>query len=628
MQSEPTTDDHVDVEIANCLGSQTPRSFFLYAGAGSGKTRSLVNAVRHGLAERGHEMALRGQQIAVITYTNAAADEISSRLAFNPLVRVSTIHSFSWDLIRDFQADIRSWVKAELSAKITELGSKSSRVGTKKEADRVLSLQRAQDRLAGIDSIRRFTYSPVGENRGREALNHSQVILLTAKLLATKPLLGQILTAGYPILFIDESQDTSKPLLEAFMRVASEREGEMVLGLFGDTMQRIYSDGKSDIAASIPPTWATPAKVINHRSPERIVKLSNRIRSNVDSHLQEARADRGKGCVRLFITKTGSDTSSIETRVIEEMASVTQDSGWVDFATSVTERGGVPGVKRLILEHSMAAQRLGFANLFTALSGLPTERTNLLDGSIAGLQVFLNQVGPLIEAHLNKDPFRVARLVRESSPLLSKETLANTSEAQGALRKTLDQAQGAVDRLTALWAEQTAPTMGEVATVLEQTGLFTLSATVRAAVLSLDPSDREGHVDDDISAWQKCLLVSFDELTQYGRYVGGYSAFATHQGVKGLEFPRVLVVISDHEAGGFLFSYEKLFGVKSASKADTDNRLAGKETSIDRTRRLMYVTCSRATQSLAIVAYTAEPDALRAFAIDNHWFEQDEVTLL
>lgn len=628
MPSEPSVDDHVDVEIAECLNLRSPRSFFLYAGAGSGKTRSLVNAVRQGTEEWGQELAIRGQQVAVITYTNAAADEISSRLDFDPLVKISTIHTFCWELIREFQEDIRNWVRADLTAKILELGSRSSRAGSKKETDRVLSLQRAGDRLARIDELRRFSYSPAGENRGPEALNHSQVIMLTAQLLTSKPMLGRILTTRHPILFIDESQDTNKLLLEAFMRVAAEREGEFVLGLFGDTMQRIYNDGKTDIAASIPSTWATPAKVMNHRSPERIVRLSNRIRSDVDGRPQESRADRGNGVVRLFIARTGADTYAVESSVAKEMASTTQDMDWAFPSASETEPNEGPAVKRLILEHSMAAQRLGFAHLFTALSKLQAERTSLLDGSIAGLQVFLKQVDPLVDAHRSQDMFRLARIVRENSPLLAKNALEDASKEEGALRQILDQSQAAVDQLTGLWDANVTPTLGEVAAVLDETGLFPLSAAVKTAVITGGPSDSNDPVNDEIGAWQECLSAPFSELTQYGSYVNGLSPFATHQGVKGLEFPRVMVVISDDEAGGFLFSYEKLLGVKPPTKADVDNALAGKDTSLDRTRRLMYVTCSRATKSLAIVAYTAEPNAVQTFAVDNNWFAAEEIVLL
>ena len=93
--SNISSDDHVDDEIAGYLNPDTPRSFFLFAGAGSGKTRSLVNALTHIRKMHGRTLTFRGQRVAVITYTNAACDEITRRLDFNPLFYVATIHSLS-----------------------------------------------------------------------------------------------------------------------------------------------------------------------------------------------------------------------------------------------------------------------------------------------------------------------------------------------------------------------------------------------------------------------------------------------------------------------------------------------------------------------------------------------------
>lgn len=98
------------------------------------------------------------------------------------------------------------------------------------------------------------------------------------------------------------------------------------------------------------------------------------------------------------------------------------------------------------------------------------------------------------------------------------------------------------------------------------------------------------------------------------------------QGVKGLEFPRVVVIMDDDEAQGFLFSYEKLFGAKG--KTDTDIKNEGKDTSIARTKRLFYVACTRAEQSLAIIAYTHNCDAVRQTAIKNNWFSEEEIIVL
>ena len=121
-------DDHVDVEIRECLSLESPGSFFLFAGAGSGKTRSLVNAINSVLSCSGTTLQLKGKYIGVITYTNAACDEIGRRVHFNSTVRVSTIHSFVWSLIEGFNGDIKAWLRTSLREEITKL-SRQEREG-------------------------------------------------------------------------------------------------------------------------------------------------------------------------------------------------------------------------------------------------------------------------------------------------------------------------------------------------------------------------------------------------------------------------------------------------------------------------------------------------------------------
>lgn len=87
-------------------------------------------------------------------------------------------------------------------------------------------------------------------------------------------------------------------------------------------------------------------------------------------------------------------------------------------------------------------------------------------------------------------------------------------------------------------------------------------------------------------------------------------------------------MINDDEARGFLFAYGKFFGTKERSKADLENEAAGRETGSDRTRRLFYVTCSRAEKSLAIVYYSPDPALARSAILQYGWFEQSEVELI
>lgn len=108
-------------------------------------------------------------------------------------------------------------------------------------------------------------------------------------------------------------------------------------------------------------------------------------------------------------------------------------------------------------------------------------------------------------------------------------------------------------------------------------------------------------------AYQLFLERPFSELAAFASYADGLSPNGTHQGLKGLEFPRAMAVTNDEEAGGPLFSYDKLLGVKEPTKTDRDNERVGKDNALACARRLLYLTCSRAEKSFAMVVYPPQP---------------------
>ena len=98
-------------EIYECIKNlHNLKSFFLFAGAGSGKTHSLVKILQKYKKDYSQNLRFSNKQIAIITYTNAACDEIKDRLDYDDTFLVSTIHSFVWDLIKPYQKDIKRWV--------------------------------------------------------------------------------------------------------------------------------------------------------------------------------------------------------------------------------------------------------------------------------------------------------------------------------------------------------------------------------------------------------------------------------------------------------------------------------------------------------------------------------------
>ena len=215
VASNADLDRHVDNEIAACLSLKSPRSFFLFAGAGSGKTRSLEGALTHIRNQYGAELRLRARGVAVVTYTNAACDEIVRRVSQDPLFHVSTIHSFAWHLIGGLNSDIRNWLRVRLVADIQELeeAERKGRPGTQASVARQADVVAKAQRLALLDRIKSFIYNPNGDNREKNSLNHAEVISLCSAFLAEKPMMQQILAAKYPFLLVDESQDTNKTWL-------------------------------------------------------------------------------------------------------------------------------------------------------------------------------------------------------------------------------------------------------------------------------------------------------------------------------------------------------------------------------------------------------------------------------
>ena len=612
----------VDDEIYRCLDLDNPRSFFLFAGAGSGKTRSLVEVLKRFRKHNVHRLRLNAQQVAIVTYTNAACDEIKRRLEFDPAFSVSTIHSFAWELIKPHQHDIREWLRIRIQSDITELeeAQRKGRPGTKAAEDRPRQIAAKQRRLDALNGIRKFTYNPNGENTGKDSLNHAEVIGITAELLESRPLLQKILTLKFPILLVDESQDTKKELVDALFAVQSLHQDKFSLGLFGDIMQRIYNDGKEDLGrAPLPDDWLTPKKEYNYRCSRRVVELINKIRAEVDQNLQKP-AKSEEGFVRLFIADTtnGIDKERYERFVSQKMAEVTGNDLWI-----VERRHN----KTLTLEHHMAAQRGGFASFFNPLYEVDKLKTGLLDGTLASITFFSEKVLPLIESLKAGNHFAVSRIVSKYSPLISKEYFEQSAEPKIEVAK----AKEAVDALYSLWRENADPTLISILREIQRSRLFSAPDVLTLIASRQDKNYEETKDENDrdpiVDAWDKALTSRFSEFKEYITYISDESRFGTHQGIKGLEFPRVVVILDDEEARGFLFSYDKLFGAKAPSARDMRNQGEGKETSIDRTRRLFYVTCSRAEESLAIVAYTNQPGEVRNKALANGWFDEAEIIL-
>lgn len=81
-------------------------SFIFNAGAGSGKTYSLVESLKYLISKKGEFLKYHNHNVICITFTNVAAEEIKQRLGNSSLAIVSTIHDRMWDIIQHYQPQL------------------------------------------------------------------------------------------------------------------------------------------------------------------------------------------------------------------------------------------------------------------------------------------------------------------------------------------------------------------------------------------------------------------------------------------------------------------------------------------------------------------------------------------
>ena len=607
-------DSQVDETLEKCILATPRTSFFLFAGAGSGKTYSLVLLLKKIRDKIGQDLMLRGKNVAVITYTNAATDEIINRLDYSPVFHISTIHSFVWDVIKYYQNDIKQLYCQYLRDDIRIIGEKldsARNKTTKTYRTNFEKMNYLKDRLERAETIEKFVYNPNGSNPEYNALNHADVIKISAQMIMNSLMLQRIIAQRYPIFLIDESQDTKKELVDAFFSIQKNFGETFTLGLLGDQKQRIYTDGKKDMVSIIPIEWEKPVKKMNYRSAKRIVKLANAIGKDIDFHAEQvSREDAIEGFARLFIVQQGNgiNKDEVEQTVMKKMCELTKDAKWVEANTNV---------KILTLEHMMAARRLGFEQFFGPLSKVTKYQMTFLQGTVSELEFFTKEILPIADS-IKEDGRIALEILKSNSPLLSKKNIEKSYELYLRCREET----GTVAKKV-----NDDHSIREVVKAVRDSQLLTIPEVIRQAC-ELTPDEINDEMEEDLQAWVKVMDLSISMVRKYDDYVNQHTRFDTHQGVKGLEFERVMVIIDDSEAKGFMFSYDKLFGVKELTETDIKHIEAGEESSIDRTLRLFYVTCTRAKESLAIIMYTSDPNKVRNQAINKGWFAEQEIELL
>lgn len=620
-------DTAADQTLYDCINASPPRSFLMIAGAGSGKTTSLIKGLTEILNKHGEKLKLRRQKVACITYTLVAAGEIWADVGNNPLVQVSTIHSFLWSLIRSFQSDIHEWVTNRIDEKLEELRNTATNFGPRvqqrtrdKNQSDIARYEQQRDR---IGRVRSFTYG-TGSNYVKGILGHDDIIKMVPQFIAERPLMRTLVAQQYPFLFVDESQDTMENVVTALKAIDEQMGAQFCIGFFGDPMQRIYPTGIGAISPG--PHWANITKPENFRCPATVLRVANAIRRDGDGLVQTR--GRMTGPEDALVSAPGS--AHIFILPIDEKRDqrVAQVRGWFSAKSNDPVWAAdtdAEGVKLLVIVHRMAAKRLGFADLYAALNDkAPNKFKNgFLDGTAWPLRPFKSFVLPLVDASMKGKEFDVMQILRSQSSLLAREKLKGIDVAEQLIKL-----RQFTEDLQQMMTPGSASTVAEVLRHLHDSGAIDLDPRLLSYLDLPAPVEPQGHdpdgtieeeedeeEDDDdegerlakeVAAMDAFFACPAAQFWSYYNYITEESPFSTQQGIKGAEFERVLVILDDDEGTHVQFSYDKYLGIKPLSKRDETNKLEGKETAVERTRRLFYVCCTRALQDLVVIFFTNE----------------------
>jgi DNA helicase-2/ATP-dependent DNA helicase PcrA len=617
-------DTNADVELRACLDQPQTRSFVMIAGAGSGKTTSLVKALAHLERAKGIAMRRRSQQIACITFTEVAVGEIWGDVGNAPLFHVSTIHSFLWTLVHSFQNDLREWVAGRIAEKIAEAEEKIAKPRTH-EPTRVrlrADIVRYNDHLARLPNVPRFTYS-TGSNYAQGQLGHDDILRVGPALIEQHALMRSIVAQRFPFIFVDESQDTNPDVVAALKRIAAMPGTGFCLGFFGDPMQKIYLAGAGVI--DVEQGWTEITKPENFRCPTSVLSVINRIRAEDDQLVQIAGTRIGDdgpmpiqvGAAKLFIVQAGPDRTARVNQVRQWMASANDDPLWQSDE-------GDGSVRMLVLVHRIAARRLGFPDLYASLNdhGATGLKDGLLEGTAWLLRPFIPYLLPLVAAARAGADFEVMSALRKDCPLLAKEYAAGQNVAA-----LLAQLKADLDILVEMFSDGSTKTIKNVLDFVYAQNLAELDDRFIPYLTNAAADDP----DEEHSEYRSVLAFLATPATQlwgYNCYIQSQSPFATQQGIKGAEFRRVLVVLDDEESDYSLFSYGKYWGTEALSTADRKNITEGNDSVLDRTRRLFYVCCSRAMQDLAVVFFVPNVQSARQAVQVKALFAPEDVHIL
>ncbi|RAP29548.1 hypothetical protein DID76_03945 [Candidatus Marinamargulisbacteria bacterium SCGC AG-414-C22] len=349
-----TTENFIDVCKKDLNDQQAEAVFFgdgpllLIAGAGSGKTKTLV----HRVARLIHD-GVAPEQILLLTFTRKAAEEMLTRAA-NILddrcanVSGGTFHAFAHLALRKYASyigfdpeftimdrgdseDLIQRIRKEKGLaqgdkRFPKKGTITSVIGkainTNKSIEHVLGADYPQF-LPFTEEIQQIAIAYEHQKRDMHVMDYDDLLVKLVELLTKNPDIQQKFRAFYRYILVDEYQDTNSIQANLIKSLINDQQNIMVVG---DDSQSIYSFRGAHFENIMQfPTLFPAAKIIkleqNYRSTQPILKLTNavieRARNKFTKHLFSTNESNIKP--KLIETDSDNEQSSFISKKILEL---------------------------------------------------------------------------------------------------------------------------------------------------------------------------------------------------------------------------------------------------------------------------------------------------------------------
>ena len=525
----------VDEQIIAAL--QNGNSFRVEAGAGSGKTYSLNKVIEWIQENKWAEYRRKKQTVICITYTNAAVDVLAERLSKDSFILPSTIHSFAWNTIKQYQRFLIDVVTSDPDF-LPDKGDFFE--------------------VTGVT----YTLGHRYKENGIQYLYHDDVLNLFCRLLDNAKF-RRVFADKYPLILIDEYQDSYKPIIDRFISFfIAEKKGPQ-FGFFGDAWQTIYqSNNACGLIGN--DNLEIIKKGSNFRSAPRVVQLLNDLRPDLP---QASAIDDFDGEVIVITCDDYTGPRRIERNLKGELPAEELKNRLSNITERIRRESSKDDtLKVLMITHKVLATQQGYEQLLEILAD------GLSDKEDPFLIFFMETVEPIYKALKNSNmQLLFDTLGIKRFPIKKKSEKAKWKELQQQLENA--RTKRAIDVFELVKQSKLIPIPPKL------DGWYHLYQEAPETVYASNASI------------QSFLELEYLQFAAVIDFLHPDAMFSTEHSVKGEEYDNVVFVIG---RGWNLYHFETyapmITGRSSIPK--------GKEASFERNRNLFYVCCSRAKKRL------------------------------